>query len=68
MTGADGRLFWRIVDERGAIVTFSSARYSTAEDCRAAIEALRAQAADSSIIDLTVGEESPPTRAGERSQ
>ena len=66
--GADGRFFWRIVDGRGVMVTFSSARYRTSEACRVAIEDVCHRAADAGIIDLTIEPDPQTPRVREASQ
>lgn len=48
--------FWRMVDDRGEMLTYSSARYSSREACMAAVHFVQQEAASSLVLDLTGGE------------
>ena len=44
--------FWRIVDDVGHLLTYSSDRYASVEDCRAAIDEIRWGASDATVSVL----------------
>jgi uncharacterized protein YegP (UPF0339 family) len=45
--------FWRIVDGDGRMLTFSSHRYRSKEECADAVDAVRRGAAGAAIVDMT---------------
>jgi len=44
--------FWRIVDDPGRLLTYSSDRYTSVEDCRAAIDEIKRSASGATIAVL----------------
>ena len=48
--------FWRVIDGGGQMLTYSSARYGTKEECIDAVRELQREAAAATIADLSEGE------------
>lgn len=44
--------FWRMVDDGGRLLTYSSDRYATVEECRAAIHDIKLTAGEATISVL----------------
>ena len=44
--------FWRMVDDLGHMLTYSSDRYASVDDCRAAIAAIQRGAPDATVAVL----------------
>ena len=51
--------FWRLVDEDGHMLTYSSARYRTKDECVEAVRHVQRDAAGASVMDLSEGRPEP---------
>ena len=45
--------FWRIVDDVGQMLTYSSARYRSCEECVDAVREVQRDAVEAPVVDLT---------------
>ena len=51
--------FWRMVDDEGHMLTYSSARYRSCEECVEAVDELRGRLDATPVIDLTAEDREP---------
>jgi hypothetical protein len=55
-TDARFPFFWRMVDGAGQMLTYSSARYRSCEECVDAVQEVRARIVETRVVDLTSGD------------
>ena len=48
--------FWRVVDDLGHMLTYSSARYRSKDDCVEAVRGVQREAADAGVLYLSEGD------------
>ena len=51
--------FWRVVDELGQMLTYSSARYRSKDECIEAVRDVQRDAAGAAVCDLSEGDPEP---------